>query len=141
MGNLPLDAEHVPLGNRHLTQERFVSHPIVAVRVVWRNAAFVAKRDLDTVPRERIGLLGKCGVNGARRVSPGKTEAKQAGTSDGLVTGFEDERDGVRDKLGGALYGGVYISLHGTKDANSAASVENISRCMRLALVTRRRSG
>ena len=79
-GNLRLDLAAHPHnrffrnGCRH--KECFARHPKIALRLIRRNAPFIAEGDQNFFPRKTVGDPCDLGINRARCVSAGKRDPK-----------------------------------------------------------------
>ena len=65
VGSFAFDPKNVSFRDRDVTQERLVGHAVVAVCMVWWDAAFVSEGNLNAIPGQGVGLLSEGCVNGA----------------------------------------------------------------------------
>src|SRR5260370_14822842 len=75
-GQLRAHTKNVAFRNRDARQQRFTGHAVVAVRMIGRDVALVAKEDEDLVPGKIAVLLREQGVDSARRVAAGQRHAE-----------------------------------------------------------------
>src|SRR6476619_2204733 len=107
--NLAADPEHRFFGDLARNKQRLARHAKIALRIVRRHTAFVAKSEIDLVPRQIARNPRELGVDRTRRVPAREGDTELAAFSESGQSVFQDEHRGVVHEVPGAND----LALHG----------------------------